>query len=102
MKDSTYQNKKRGLGPVLVPRGMQSRFITNLKAEWVNVEDFAMLTLRYVNIVNKKGQSFAQYHLTGTRRGLPKRDVGGVTPRGMSKIRARISQWAQDIKKGKR
>jgi hypothetical protein len=68
-----------------------------------------MLVLKYVDIVNKKGQSFAQYHLTGAPKGskksqpnwsLPKRDVGGITPKGMAAIRARVKQFAADILKG--
>jgi hypothetical protein len=106
---STYQNPKRGFGPALAPRGLASRFITNLKAEWVDAGGFAMLVLKYVGIVNKKGQSFAQYHLTGCPKGskksqpnwsLPKRDVGGITPAGWARIRTRFKQFASDILRG--
>jgi hypothetical protein len=106
MAKSTYQNPKRGLGPVLVPRGLNSRFITNFKTLWQDAGDgLTVLVMRYVNIVNKKGQSFAQFHLTGAKKPgtkwvLPKRDVGGITPQGWARIQARFKQFAGDVLKG--
>jgi hypothetical protein len=105
MAPSTFQNPKRGFGPVLVPRGLQSRFITCLEAIWQG----GVLVMRYAGMVNKKGQPFAQYHLTGASKGskakqpnwsLPKRDVGGITPAGWAKIAARHRKWASDLLKG--
>ena len=106
MAKSTYQNPKRGFGPVLAPRGLASRFITNFKAEWKDSgQGFTTLVARWVDIVNKKGQSFAQYHLTGAKKAgtnwvLPKRDIGGISPAGFAKINARFKKFASDVLKG--
>lgn len=106
MADSTFRRKSRGFGPVLAPRGLQSRFITNFQAVWVDTgRGFTGLLCRYVGIVNKKGQSFAQYHLTGAKKPgtkwvLPRRDVGGITPKGWALIQARFRRFAQDVIKG--
>jgi hypothetical protein len=105
MADSTFRNPRRGFGPVLVPRGLSSRFITNFVAVW----EGGVLVMRYVGIVNKQGRSFVQYHLTGCPKGsnakrpnwsLPKRDVAGITPAGFAKIRARHTRFAEDVLRG--
>jgi hypothetical protein len=105
MADSTFRNPKRGFGPVLAPRGLNSRFITHFRAEWLNGD----LVMRYVNMVNSKGQPFAQYHLVGAPRGskpgqpnwsLPRRDVGGITPEGWARIKARHAKYAGDVLRG--
>jgi hypothetical protein len=110
MADSTFQNPRRGFGPVLVPRGLQSRFITHFYAKWAEASvGFTVLVCGWSGIVNKKGQSFVQYHLTGCPKGsnpkrpnwsLPKRDVSGLSPKGMAAIRARFKQFAADVLKG--
>ncbi len=103
---STYQNPKRGFGPALAPRGLRSRFITNFYAKWADSgQGVTTLVCGWAGIVNKKGQSFVQYHLTGAKkRGtnwvLPKRDVGGISPAGFAKINARFKQFARDVLKG--
>lgn len=107
---ATYKKKSRGFGPALVPRGLQSRFITHLKAVWMDIGiGFTVLVLRYEDIVDKKGRSFAHYHLSGAPMGskksqpnwsLPKRDVGGITPQGWAKINVRFKQFAGDVLKG--
>jgi hypothetical protein len=101
---STLANKRRGPGPSLIPRGSRSRFITNFVLAWEEIggTGVSVLVGKFVNIVNKKGQSFAQYHLTGaTRRGtkwvLPKRDVSGITPKGWAAVERRHAQLPADI-----
>lgn len=105
MAESTFRNKRRGFGPVLVPRGLNSRFITHFRADWKDAGGFTTLVMGWVGVVNKKGQSFIQYHLTGARKAgtkwvLPKRDVGGITPQGWAKIQARFRQFAGDVLRG--
>jgi len=106
MADSTYRKKGRGFGPVLAPKGMASRFITNFRAEWQDSgRGFNTLVCFWLGMVNKQGQSFAQYHLTGAKKPgtkwvVPKRDIGGVTPKGMAAIRARIKKYMSDAIRG--
>lgn len=110
MADSTYRDPRRGFGPVLAPEGMNSRFIKNLQATWENSRLGRVLVMRYVGIVDAKGRSFAQYHLEGCRPGsnakrpnwsLPRRDVAGVTPKGLAAIQARTRQFLKDAMKGR-
>ena len=99
---STLANPKRGPNPnSLIPHGLASRFIQNFVTEW----DGDYLVQRLVGIVDKRGRSFAQYHLTGatkpgTRWVLPKRDVGGITPKGWAQIVKRHSEYAAQVLKG--
>ncbi len=105
MADSTYRNPKRGFGPVLAPRGLASRFITNFRADWRG----GQLVMGWRNVVDKKGRPFVQYHLEGAAKGsnprrpnwsLPRRDVGGISPAGWAKIVARHKQYAQSVLRG--
>jgi hypothetical protein len=101
MAPSTYQNPRRGLGPVLAPRGLLSRAITAFRATWQG----GLLVMGWVGI------PWIAYHLTGCPKGsnarrpnwsLPQRDIAGTTPQGFARIKARHSQYAQDVLKGER
>lgn len=101
MAESTYKNPRRGLGPVLAPRGLLSRFITCFEVVW----DGGVMLMRYANMLSKDGLPFAQYHLRGCPMGskasqpnwsLPRRDVGGITPWGWSRFNAARSRWLAD------
>jgi hypothetical protein len=97
---STLKNKRRGPGPSLIPRGMQSRFITNFQAVWEPSGGYMLLTMRFTDILSKRGKQFAHYHLLGAPRAhLPRRDVGGITPKGWAKIAERHTQYAKDLVK---
>lgn len=99
--------RRGGTGPSLIPRGMGSRFITNFEATWVDEQGVMFLVCRYRDILSKptrrRGpQSFAQFHMTGatkpgTRWVLPRRDTGGITPKGWPMVRARLKQLAEDV-----
>jgi len=102
MAPSTFKNPRRGLGPVLVPRGLLSRFITHFKAEWRR----GVLVMGWQDILSKDGRSFVEYHLAGAPLGskpgqpnwsLPQRDVAGITPAGWAKIVARHAKFAADV-----
>lgn len=102
MAKSTYQNPKRGFGPVLCPHGLQSRFIKNFEAVWNWSAQGSELICRYKDMLSKDGKPFAQYHLMGAKKPgtkwvLPKRDVGGITPKGWAKINARFKQFCDDV-----
>jgi hypothetical protein len=106
LAESTLRNPHRGGGPSLIPQGERSRFITNFEAVWQPASNgLNYLAMRFVDIVNKRGQPFAHYHLTGASKPgtnwvLPKRDVGGITPAGWAKIKARMSRFAADVLRG--
>jgi hypothetical protein len=94
-----WQIKARGgSGPSLVPRGPNSRFYTNIEATWVTVSGYLQLVMRFRDILSKAGKPFAQYHLTGSpSTNLPKRDVGGTTPKGWNRVIKRHKQLGTDI-----
>jgi hypothetical protein len=92
--------RRGGKGPSLVPKKQQSRFWTNVEFDWRYDRTAYYLFMRWRDILSKKGQPFAQFHLTGARKGnwvLPRRDVGGVPPRGWPKLRARLAQLVADV-----
>lgn len=94
---ATLRNPRRGPDPrPLIPHGMSSRFITNVEAVWHMVDRVNTLVVQFVNIVNKHGQSFAQYHMTGGPR-LPRRDPSGITPSGWAKIKDRWRKFRESI-----
>ena len=50
------------------------------------------------------GQPFAQYHMTGARKPgtnwvLPRRDTGGITPKGWAAIKERFARFPDDIRR---
>jgi hypothetical protein len=100
LAESTLKNKRRGPGPSLAPRGRLSRFAANVETVWQTSQGVAVLVKRFRDVLDRKGRPFAQYHLDGaTKPGtawvLPRRDVGGVTPRGWARLRERFLQFVQ-------
>lgn len=101
---ATLAKKNRGPGPSLIPRHAESRFITHVRILWVGTGADRTLVKRFIGIVNDKGQSFAQYHLTGARKPgtrwvLPRRDVGGITPAGFRQLKLRHDKFTRDLKR---
>lgn len=99
---STLKNRKRGPGPSLAPRGRNSRFVTNFVTFYEARENGETLVGQYEDILSKQGKPFARYHLTGaTKPGtnwvLPRRDVGGVTPKGWAAVKKRFERFAADV-----
>jgi hypothetical protein len=97
-------NRRKGTGPSLIPRGALSRFVANCEVLWQAEGGVKVLVKRFRDVVDRKGRPFAQYHLTGaskpgTRWVLPRRDVGGVTPKGWARVQARWKQFAADLAK---
>lgn len=104
---STLKRRKGG-GPPLVPEGDRSRFIANFEVIWVNAGGYQQLVARYRDINDRDGRPFAQYHMTGCPPGsnpkhplwsLPRRDPGGITPKGWYRVIQRHKQLASDIVK---
>lgn len=96
LAESTLANKKRGPGPSLIPRFLASRFATHVKILWRESLGRRMLVKDFGDILSSEGQPFAEYHLNGAPR-LPRRDVGGVTPKGMRWISDRFQEFAKDV-----
>jgi hypothetical protein len=95
---------KRGSGPSLIPRGLNSRFVTNFETLWTEEGGYRQLVGHFRPILSKKGKEFAHYHLTGAVKAgtnwvLPKRDVGGITPKGWYRIIQRHKQLPDDFRK---
>lgn len=83
-----------GTGPVLAPRGMGSRVITGFQVRWVREGDTWVLVAGWRNVNSRKGKPFMQYHLKGAPKAhLPRRDVGGVTPKGWKRIDGRLHRF---------
>ncbi len=97
LAESTLKKKPPRANPnSLIPHGYASRFISRYETHW----DGTVLVQQFVGIVDKRGRSFAQYHLEGGPR-LPRRDVGGITPAGWSQIVKRHKEFAEDVLRGK-
>lgn len=96
---STLKDKKRGPGPSLIPNWYRSRFLANFEAEWEVREGVMRLVCRYRDVLSKQGQPFAQYHMTGTRR-MPRRDTGGITPKGWAQVKKLFALLPEYLRKG--
>lgn len=96
LAESTLANKRRGPGPSLIPRFLSSRFATHVDILWRESSGRRMLVKDFGNILNDRGQPFAQYHLNGTPK-MPRRDVGGITPKNMRWINDRFQEFAKDV-----
>lgn len=99
----TLANPKRGPGPSLVPRGRQSRYITQYRVQWEqqgNQNRWAM-SMRFDWFTSKTGFPIPLAHEHGVRsRNLPARPVMGLTPEGLREIAARINKVASMIAAG--
>lgn len=106
---STLADGRRGPGPSLIPRGRASRFITHFETAWQTSAGGVMLLVgRFRDILSKRGRPFAQHHLEGCLPGsnparpnwsLPRRDVGGITPKGWRRVVERHRRFADDVRK---
>lgn len=93
---STIDSWRLRLGRVLAPEGLRSRTITQYRAQWVWDGGVWRLILGWMGI------PWMIYHLEGRPKGskksqpnwsLPKRDIGGISPKGMNKVRARFERF---------
>jgi hypothetical protein len=93
---STFRAWRLRLGRVLAPEGLRSRTITNYRALWFFQSGNWRLITGWVGI------PWMIYHLQRRPRGsrsrqpnwsLPKRDIGGISPKGMKPIRERFQRF---------
>lgn len=89
----TLANPKRGPGGPLVPRGKMSRFIANYRVTSMQRGTGSWILIgSWMNILSKSGVPFAPFHFEGSGH-LPQRDLRGLRPAGMTKIREALRQW---------
>lgn len=97
---STVKGWRLRLGRVLAPEGLASRAITRFRVSWVLDGPQWRMVAGWVGI------PWMIYHLHGARKGskksqpnwsLPKRDIGGVSPRGWVEIRAIFARFASNL-----
>jgi hypothetical protein len=84
--------RRKGNGPILIPRGMASRLITGFRCEWVSVGTDQVLRAFVV------GAEWVRYHFTGTRKML-RRDVSGVSPKAWAAIVARMRRVPDELRR---
>lgn len=92
----TLANPRRGYGPPLAPRGASSRFITHFQVRWLSAENGWRCVAGWVNFVSNLGFPIPVAHLYGTRN-IPKRDVGGVSPKGWSMLKSLFADFVKSI-----
>ena len=86
----TTAEYKKLSGPPLAPRGLNSRIIRNYATQAGFDGNNWWVEAALIDIVNKKGNPFMQYHFEGSGR-LPQRDMRGIRPEGMTKIRKLVA-----------
>ena len=97
LKTSEYA---RLTGPRLAPRFQFSRVISNLQSGFGRRDDrnenrwFA--ECRWVEVVNKDGDTFLHYHFDGAIGVNRPYDLRGVRPAGRVKMRVAFREWAMD------
>jgi hypothetical protein len=83
-------------GPPLAPRRQFSRVITNYMQRYGQVGTNRWEVVgAWINVVSRKGVPFLLAHFQGAGR-LPIRDLRGIRPWGMEKIRAATRNWMID------
>lgn len=83
-------------GPPLAPRRQFSRVITNyvLSPFTANRYRFGVVGT-WLDVVNAKGKPFLKYLFDGTKD-MPARDLRGIRPEGVRKMRKAFVAWARD------
>jgi hypothetical protein len=92
--------RRRGNGPVLAPHGLGSRVITRFNVVWQRTGS------QYQMISGWRDLPWMIFHLEGRPRGskpsqpnwsLPKRDIGGISRRGLNKMAEAFSRFARNL-----
>jgi hypothetical protein len=82
-------------GPPLAPRKQFSRVITNYQQEARQIGSRAWEVVgAWVNVLSRKGVPFLTYHFNGI--GQQRRDLRGIRPDGIAKIKATARAWMLD------
>lgn len=96
----TTSEYRKLTGPRLAPRFQFSRVISNLQSGFGRRDDsnanrwFA--ECRWVEVVNKDGDTFLHYHFDGALGVNRPYDLRGVRPAGQVKMRVAFHEWAKD------
>lgn len=68
--------------------------ITGFRVRWRREGGIWVLVAGWANVLSRQGKPFMQYHLTGAPKvHLPKRDIGGITPKGWKRIDSRLYRF---------
>jgi hypothetical protein len=79
-------------GPPLAPRRQFSRVITNYMQSSGQIGPRVWEVIgAWVNVLDTKGRPFLKYHFNG--EGQKVRDLRGIRPQGIAKIRAALRAW---------
>jgi hypothetical protein len=83
-------------GPPLAPRRQYSRVITNYhqNARQIGQRTWEVVGA-WINVLSRKGVPFLRYHFEGAGH-LPIRDLRGIRPWGMERIRSATRAWMID------
>ncbi len=93
----TSAQYRRLSGPPLLPRGRNSRLITNLYVSYrKTASNMWVAAAAWPGIVNAKGKAFMHYHFDGTAK-LPKRDPCGVRPWGLERAVRALDDWTYAV-----
>lgn len=85
---------------ILTPHGLSSRAITCFFVSW------EFIGTQWRAVIGWRGIPWMIYHLQGCRKGsnarrpnwsLPKRDIGGISPKGMAAVRAAFKAMARTV-----
>lgn len=93
----TSAEYRRLAGKPLIPRGANSRAITNLRTEYSHSADMRTWEATGVwdQFVDGRGRKILPYHLNGRGRN-PIRDIAGVRPQGREEARKAAVAWMAD------
>lgn len=96
---------RKGLtGPSLVPRGLQSRYITTFRTAWESDNTgYRVLVARFVGFTSPSGFPIPVAHERGAGAGrwsLPARPVMGITPAGWAQVVARHARFVRTLGEG--
>lgn len=83
-------------GPPLAPRGAFSRVVTNYITTPIVYGPLRFGVVgAWLNVVDAKGWTFLHHHFNGDGR-LPKRDLAGIRPEGVKKLKTAFRNWGLD------
>lgn len=85
-------------GPPLAPRGEKSRVITNLTTAIGKDGRTFYAVKRWVDVVNKDGVPFLEFHFDGKGR-LPRRELRGVGAWEKAEAKKATARWARWVVK---
>lgn len=88
---------RKATGPPLAPRREKSRVVANMVTSWSKLGPGRWeVVAGWADIFSRKGRPFLHAHLTGWKFKhfeLKQRDLRGVRPAGVAKLKRALSDW---------